>query len=712
MYPRAHVDRLLRPRSIALVGASDRPGALGAGVLDNLVRLDVASDLYLVNPNRQSIQGRVCLASIADLPRDLDVAVLAIPQSGVLAALEQLGERQTACAIIFSAGFAEGGASGRREQDQIAEVAQRFGMLIVGPNCLGAVNFVDGIALTFVETAAKLLQQDEGIGLISQSGAMAAVLSVNLTSRRLGISYSISTGNEAVSGVEDYLAYLLDDPHTRVLGLIVEQFRQPQRFLELAHRAHALGKPLVLLHPGRSAPARQAAATHTGAMAGDHQVMQCLVRRAGVVLVDSLEALGDVLELALRHPHRPAQGTALITESGAFKALALDQCESLGLHLPGLDDASAPALRAALPDLVPVSNPLDLTAQVLVEPGIYAAVIRALDGDERFAALMLTLIQTDARTCDLKFPILLKALAERRGGKLCVLAGLDEGAAVPQPYLQALHALNISYFSSAERALRALRLWLADDLAGTGAPPPASLPQPLAWPQQDGSVAEYRGKELMSTLGVNVPQGTLVKDLAQARRAAEQLGYPLALKAQSAELTHKTDLGAVRLAIRDLNELQLAWSEVEAAVQQNAPNLTLDGMLLERMAAPGLEMILGARRDPDWGPVVLVGLGGVQAELWQDFCLLPPDMSPREIKRALAGLRSAPLLNGFRGSPAADLEALADCIGKMAGLMQADDRIVEIDINPLRVFPAGEGVMALDVLVRLERRSRTHGVMS
>jgi acyl-CoA synthetase (NDP forming) len=297
------IERLLRPRSVAVVGASPTPGALGNSVVANLDRMGFAGEVYLINPRRDQIGARACLKSVDELPMGVDAAVLAIPQAAVLETVKALARRQVGAAIIFSAGFAEGGEAGLNEQREIARIAAESGMVIEGPNCLGFVNHIDNVALTFVETPAIAFDGRPGVGIVSQSGAMACVLSVMLTSRNVGVSYVISTGNEAASGVQDYVGFLLDDPHTRAIGMIVEQFRQPQRFLELAEQARRKGKQIVLLHPGRSSAARESAATHTGAMAGDFQVMRTQVERKGVLLAENLEELGDLLEFAARCTH-------------------------------------------------------------------------------------------------------------------------------------------------------------------------------------------------------------------------------------------------------------------------------------------------------------------------------------------------------------------------------------------------------------------------
>ena len=694
------MERLLRPRSIAIVGASATPGALGASVLANLERMGFEGDIHLINPNRTQINGRPCLKSIEDLPLGIDSAVIAIPRAGVLDAVAHLARRRVGAAVIFSAGFAEGGEAGRAEQRQIARIATEHGLLIEGPNCLGLVNQVDGVALTFVETSRAPLASRPGIGIVSQSGAMACVLNTMLASRDLGVSYSISTGNEAVSGVEDFIEYLLTEPHTPVIGLIVEQFRRPRHLLSLARRARELGKRLVLLHPGRSSAARKSAATHTGALAGDYALMRAKVEAEGVVTVESLEELGDVLEIASRTAGLERTGAAVVTESGAFKALTLDLCEQVGLELPPLDDANAPALRAAMPDFVPVSNPLDLTAQGLVDPDIFRRTLLALADDERIGAIVFDIIQTDTMTCERKFPAVLAALRELKSSAVIVVAGLDDGAAVPAHYIEALRALGAPYLPSPDRAVRAVaRLAAAASAEALSQPAPieAAGPSPGR-----GVIPEYRAKAHLGALGIPVPAGSFVRTHEEALQAAQSLGYPVALKAQSASLSHKSDAGGVVLGLKDPQSLSSGWRRLHASLAEKLPDLALEGVLVERMARPGLELIIGGRNDHDWGAVVLAGIGGVQAELLSDVQLILPGQSRDSIIEALGRLKCGALLTGYRGSPAVDLSAVADLIDRVGRVLCNDPSIREIDLNPVIAYPEGQGVIALDALMVVE----------
>ncbi|MFN3470350.1 MAG: acetate--CoA ligase family protein [Novosphingobium sp.] len=697
----AALDRFLRPQSVAVVGASDKPGALGATILTNLDRNGYAGAVYPVNPKREEIMGRRCHASVDDLPEGVDVAVLAIPRGGVLDAVRGLAARKCGGVVIFSAGFAEGGEDGLAEQREIARIAQEAGMVVEGPNCLGLVNYVDRIPLTFVETHAVPPGDRRAIGIVSQSGAMAAVLGTMMLARDCGVSYSVSTGNEAASGVEDYVDWLVDQDDTHVIAMIVEQFRKPQAFLAAARRARAAGKPVVLLHPGKSSAARESAATHTGAMAGDYKLMRAMVARAGVIFAETLEELGDIAEIAVRCPVLPSGQTVVLGESGAFKALTLDLAEELELPLADLHDADSPLLRAALPPFVPVSNPLDITAQGLSEPAIYTRCIEALLGDDRVGTVLAGIIQAEPITCAIKFPAILAAVDGKALPKPVIFAGLDEGADVPAERIAALRAAGVPWFPTTERALRAITRmthWAAQDLSVNDLPP-TSLPG-LA--QVHGVVPEYRAKELLGPLGVSFPRGRFADSADAAVAAADAVGYPVAMKAQAAALGHKSDAGGVILNLADAASVRAAWSRIHENVAAYSASIRLDGVLIEAMGKRGMEMIVGAKNDPEWGPVVLAGFGGVTAEILQDVRLLTADLTQAAVEAELMKLKSAALLLGYRGAPALDVPALAALIVKVGQVLRAEPAIREIDLNPVILHPMGEGVVALDALMLVD----------
>lgn len=696
------IDRLLRPKSVAVVGASDRTGALGATLLNNLVQYEFAGEIYPVNPKRDELLGLKVYHSVEELPEGIDCAVLAIPRPFVLDTVRQLAARKCGAVVIYSAGFSEAGEEGMKEQLELGAIAAEHGMVIEGPNCLGCTNYIARVPLTFVETNMRTPPKGtRAVGIASQSGALAAVLATALHPRDLYVSTSVSTGNEAASGVEDYVEWLVDDEDTHVIAMYVESLRRPQAFIAAARRARAAGKPVVMLHPGKSDKAQASAATHTGAMAGDYALMKTKLAREGVIFADTLEELADITEIALRCKALPGANMAVLGESGALRGLAFDIAEDIGLDLIDLNDDNSPALRALLPDFVPVSNPTDITALGLSEPDIYTKVLTALLEDERVGSVVSSIIQSDPITSGIKFPHIIKVLEDGTFPKPLVFAGVDEGANAPKEYIDGLRKVGIPWFPSTERAYRAIAR-LADlakrDLTDRSAPP-------IAVPGLDavsGVVPEYKAKELLSPLGIPFPESRFAASAEAAATAAEAIGFPVVMKAQAAALGHKSDAGGVILNLKSAEEVREAFTRIHANVGAYDASIRLDGVLIEKMGRMGVEMIVGAKNDPQWGPVVLAGFGGVTAEILKDVKLFTPDLDEAAVHRALLGLKQAPLLTGWRGSPALDVAALAALIVRVGRIMTGNPAIREIDLNPVIVHPEGEGVLALDALMLVD----------
>jgi acetate---CoA ligase (ADP-forming) len=480
--------------------------------------------------------------------------------------------------------------------------------------------------------------------------------------------------------------------------MVVEQFRTPKLFLALARRARELGKPIVLQHPGRSAAAKASAATHTGAMSGDYEVMRTLVNSAGALVVDTLEELIDLGELLIRWPVLPKPGAAVLTESGAHKGMMLDFCESIGLALPEPSPASQKIIGAIAPDLILPTNPLDLTAQALIDPDLYRKTLEPLFADERYGSVVLTIILSSVAHNPRKMRYVINALDELKPQKPVLFAMLGEDVAVPPEIIGELRARGVPFFRSPERALRALAR-VTEFAVRRPAAPIASTP-PAGKKIPAGTLPEFRSKLILATEAeIPIPAAAVVTELASAKAAARQIGYPVALKAQAAALAHKSDAGGVVLNLRDEAALITAWEKLHADVAKARPGLALDAVLVEAMARPGIELILGARNDLDWGTVLVIGLGGVFAEALHDVRVLPPDLDAAAIVEELKALKGAALLSAFRGTPARDLGAVAAMAVKLAAFMRAHPEVAEIDLNPVMVYAQGEGALALDALI-------------
>jgi acetate---CoA ligase (ADP-forming) len=696
--PAIDISRLMRPRSIAIVGISPEPSSAGFLALQNLEDFGYRGSVHLVSRNQTNIGNRACVRAIDDLPEGVDAAMLFIPRVAIEDAVAACARRGVGGVVVFAAGFGEAGGEWQATQERIAATARAAGLALCGPNCLGIVDFVHGIPLTFARQIGRREQVSSGAVVIAQSGGLASIVRAALTAKGLAVTCTVSTGNEAVLGLEDYAAYLLEDPATKVVVAFAEQIRKPQRFLAMAARARELGKPVLLLLSGHSEAARDSAKSHTGALAGDYAVIEALLRHDCVLLVQSLEELFDVAELALRFPAPPSKGLAIVTDSGAIKGLALDYCETLGLDLPPLSPGLAATIQAELPDFVDASNPLDLTAQAITHPEMYERTIKPLLADDAYGSLLLAVIIGEASDFAVaKGKTCLKPLV---GSPKPVIIGLlGDEVNVPASIITDARAAGIPFFRSPERALRALaRLTTygrSVERARMRQAVAPIVPPPLTG---GGTLTEYASKRYIAKLGIQIPTGMLVGNLLDATQAAAAIGFPVALKLQAAALPHKSDVSAVLLGINDDTQLAHAWAKLQQ-VGSRYPDLAIDGVLVEAMAPRGLEMIVGARRDPDWGPVTLVGLGGVWAEALHDVRVLPVDLDLDEISEEIGKLRGAPLLRGMRGEAARDVAALATIVQRIGSLLAAQPEIREIDLNPVTVYDAGEGVLALDALI-------------
>ncbi len=692
-----NIARLMRPRSVAIVGISPEPSSAGFLLLRNLEQFAYSGAIHLVSRNRSDINGRACVKTIDDLPEGVDAVMLLIPRVAIEDAVKACARRGVGGIVIFAAGFGEAGGEWKAAQDRIATIAEEAGIALCGPNCLGIVDFLHRIPLTFSAQLGDPLDAPAGVAVVAQSGGLAGVVRVALNAKGIPVTCTVSTGNEAVLGLEDYIGHLIEDPTTRVVTAFAEQIRKPQRFLAVAARARELTKPIVLLHAGRSAAAQESAKSHTGAMVGDYAVIETVLAHSAVIHVESLEELVDVSELLMRFPTPPTKGCAMVTDSGAVKGMTLDFCDKLGLDLPPLSPALAAKLQAELPEFVGATNPLDLTAQAITHPDMYEKTMTPLLADDAYGSLVLTAIISSASDFALaKGRASLKPMLGAR--KPVIYAMLGDEADVPPNLIEEARAGNVPFFRSPERALRALARMTEYGRALERAKARAAARAISAPPLRErGTLTEHRSKAYLAACGIAMPRGRLAQSLAEAKAIAAEIGFPVALKLQAGALAHKSDAGGVILHIGDTPLLEAAWEKLQQVARQH--NLAMDGVLVEQMAKHGTETIVGARRDAQWGPVVLVGLGGIWAEALSDVRILPVGLSEAEIADEIRHLRGAKLLAGMRGAPPADVGALAHTVSLIGAIIAARPEIQEIEINPLAVHAAGEGALALDALI-------------
>jgi acyl-CoA synthetase (NDP forming) len=689
------VARLLRPRSIAIVGAAPEPGSIGGNVLENLLRAGFTGAIHLVSRSRKEINGRPCVPSIDDLPLGLDAVALVVPESAVVESVSACVRRQAGSAVVFASGFAETGAEGRAKQEQITAIARAGELALLGPNCIGFRNFAGDVALTFEPPSEQVSPAKTGVAAIAQSGAMTSNLRLALLAKGVPVTCAISTGNEAVLGVEDFLAHCLAEEGHRAFALFIEQVRRPALFLDLVRRAAALRRPIVLLHPGRTAQAREVAKSHTGAFAGDYAVIRTVLEHEGVVLVDTMDELFDVTALLARWPEPSPLPIGAISNSGAFRGIALDFCAEIGLDVAVLREETKAALKAMLPAYAAIDNPLDITTVGLAQPQVFGNTTKAVLDDPGVGGVVLAFIPGAPEFQMVRCHSLLPAIEHSR--KPVAFAMFGDETPLVEEFPRTLKERGLPLFRSPDRALRAMARVNAYGRARERRRTPLAPVAAALSIAERGVIPEYRAKSFLAELGIEMPRGGLARTVAEAETIAERIGYPIALKAQAAALPHKSDAGGVILGITDATVLRVEWERLHENVARAQPELVLDGVLVEAVAQPGLELIVGARRDPDWGPIVMVGLGGIWTEALKDVRLMPAELDEEAIVAELGRLKGAALLAGTRGAPPLDRRAVAAVAATLGRLMRGMPDLLDIEINPLMVYPAG--AMALDALM-------------
>ena len=684
------VARFLRPRSVAIVGMSARAGSAGQVILQALKLNNFQGDIHLVGRGTEPIDGRPVLKSPDELPEGVDLAVFTLPAVGVPQAIEACARRKVGSAMIFAAGFAEVGD--QAAQDAVTATARAAGLAVVGPNCLGMTNNVDGMWLHMLYAREARRNVEGGVAFVGQSGGLLGHFQRAADGLGLPLSYVISTGNEAGLEGTDFIEFLAEDRSTRVIAIYCEEIRRPAQFLAACRRARAAGKPIVLMLAGRTAKARKSAQSHTGALIGDWATMRTQAENAGAIVVTTMDEMMDLTQILVRYPVPPTKGPGILTASGAYVGLTNDLAEDIGLEIPELDPATLAKVKEVLPPFGNYGNPLDVTAGF--SPDALAAAAKALIDDPNVGMLFISF------PINLPIPVrnFNKGMADSPKPKVLVALG-DTWELSPET-VQAIKESPAVFSRSSDRMLRAITLYtrygrlLARPSARMAPEPIKGLPK-----LGKGAQPEWLGKKVLAAAGVRVPDGELARTADEAITGARRIGYPVVLKAQAAALSHKTEAGGVILNLADESAVRAAWDTLVENVKRAAPGVTLDGILVEKMSPKGVELMVGAKRDPEWGTVLLVGLGGVWVEALGDVTLLPVDADEARIVEALRSLRTAKLLAGFRGAPPADIEAVAQVVMAIGRLMQTVPELTEIDVNPLMVHAKGQGATALDALI-------------
>jgi len=693
---------LFHPRAIAVVGASDDPVKIGGRPLAFLLRHGYRGRVFPVNPSRPTVQGLRAFPSLAAIPEAVDVAVVVVPAERVLESLEACAAKGVKVAIVFSSGFAEVGDAGRREQSVMRDLAARSGLRILGPNCQGVAHLPSRLVATFASPFLDERLEVGPIAVVSQSGAMAGMVYEMARAAGLGLNYWVSTGNEADVQAAEILAEVVEDPETRVALCYLEDVKDARRFRDALGRAHGRGVPVFVLKAGRSAAGRRAASSHTGALAGEDEVYEAVFRQWGAIRCADP---ADLLKLpqAFLHYREAGPRVAILSNSGGLGVLSVDLCVEVGLTPATFSETTTRGLVAALPAFAPAANPVDLTAQILSDPGMLMRVLPLLEADPGVDMIVFQIALFGAATPADRFAREVASVAQRTPKVVAV--------SCPQRHVVDLfRGLGVLAFDDGTTALRSLAClaqatrqrprWLGRTTGAVPGPPPASR-APAARASAEGFLSEWDSRALLEPFGLPLVPGALAKDGEEAVRAAERLGFPVVVKVCSPDLPHKSDVGGIALGLGDGRAVRAAGARIVSTVAQRAPGARIDGLMVQRQGQGALELALGVKRDPVFGPVVMVGAGGVLIEALKDFQLLLPPIDAAAAEEALRALRIGPLWDGVRGQAPLDLPAAVDLVIRLGEAARAlAGSVAEIDLNPVLVGRRGEGATVLDALVK------------
>lgn len=703
--PRASdLSRFLNPRGIAVVGASSDPNRIGGQMLRLLTDFGYRGKVYPVNPRYPEIKGMTCYPDVAAVPQPCDVALVGLSATQVPGTIEQCGKAGIPYALVLSAGFNEVGGEGRTLQAQLVAAARASGVRITGPNCLGILNLKDDARIGFGGTLQLTTLRPGPIAMVTQSGGFGFGVVAIACHYGLGFNYAISTGNEDDLTLLDWVADLLERPEVEIVVAFMEGITDGRRMIEIGERALDLGKPILVWKVGNTDIGRQAATSHTARLTAGYELYRAAFRRGGYIEIRDVDDLIDISKVLLAKKLPKGNRVAVLTLSGGAGVLLADRCIEHGLTLPRLAPATTEKLSQILVSFASADNPIDATAhgyndnfasysnairEVIADPNIDQLVARSPRG--RAARPWAEGLIEVLRATDKPFVLNWPTSPDDNGDVMCYLE--ENGVPcilAPGRSIRAMAAVTEFAHRCRDWRERGRRTFSRSvqraplELSGAG------------------SLGEHRSREVLASYGVPVVCGGLMTLAAVEALTAAPFSFPLAVKIDSPDVPHKTEAGAVRLNVDSLDALKQAAREVEAAARRHKPDARIAGVLVQEMAG-GLEVIVGAVNDPYFGPTVAFGLGGIFTELMKDVTHRFAPFDAEEAHGMIAEIKGAPLFFGYRGRPPLDVEALAQALARVSQLI-ADhaDRIAEIDVNPLFVRPAGQGVVAADALIVLK----------
>ena len=703
----AGVEHLIRPKSIAVIGASRDPDSPGGAIFRNLLRSEFTGTVFPVNPKAASVAGVMSYPSVADIPGDVDLAIIVVPAGAVLDVVDGCARKGIWGLVVISAGFGETGEEGKQREQALRDRVLSYGGRLVGPNCLGIVNANPSVSMN--ATFAPSFPAPGTVSMGSQSGALGIALLDYISNMNLGLAQFVSFGNRVDVSPNDLLEYWEDDADTEVILLYLESFGNPRKFTRTARRV-TRSKPIIAVKGGRSASGARAASSHTGSLAGADIAVDALFRQAGVIRVGTIEEMFGVAQLLAHQPAPKGNRVAIVTNAGGPGILAADACENWDLQVAPLNDATQATLRAFLPPEASVANPVDMIASATPEQ-YRRAVLTVLNAPEVDAAVLIY-IPPLVTTPEEVAAAVRNGVLESGAGKPVLACFMMARGAPPELHLDENRYIpSYSFPDDAVRALAHARDYAeyrdmtegeipsfhdldadgARELLRTGLPDPAAG----GWLQPDAAL------RLLMLYGIPVTEAVPRGSGAEAAEAAAKLGFPVAMKANSQSIVHKTEVGGVALGLRSKAEVQAAFEQMKDRVETAAGAGALEGVIVQRMMSDGQELIAGMTLDPVFGPLIMLGLGGVEVEVVRDVAFAIHPLTDLDPGRMLDRLKGCRLLDAWRGRPARDKEALGDALLRFSALIEDFPEIQEIEINPMMVFEEGRGCAAVDARVRV-----------
>jgi acetyltransferase len=692
---------LFEPASVAVIGASAERNKVGNIILGNIIESGFQGPLYPINPRYQEVMGLKCYPNVTDVPGPVEMAVVVVPAKFVLQVMEECGRKGVKAAVVISAGFKEVGLEGAKLERQLGEIAHRYGMRVLGPNCLGLINTHHRMNATFAQEGPR----EGNIAISSQSGAICVVVLDWAANINIGFSKFISVGNKLDVDEGHLLEYLREDPQTKVIGMYIEGTDRGREFLRQAELTTRV-KPVIALKAGRTSSGAKAASSHTGAMSGSDKVYDAAMRQAGVVRVRNIEEMFDLLQAFSTMPLPEGEGLAIVTNAGGLGVMAADACSDNGLTLASFEASTIEKLKQGLPAAASLYNPIDVVGDADAER--YDHAIRTVMDDPNVACVVALLAPTDL----VDISSVAKTLTAFAGSSPKPIVTSFVGGKEMMAPIDMLKAAGIPNYPSPERGIRALAA-MVEHRRSLDRPEPHPV-EPFAADHDEVrqiidhvrsegrlQLSEAEGKGILKAYGIATPMEGIAMDLKRALDLAESIGYPVVMKVESPDIAHKTDVGGVVLGIDDPQELERSYQVMLSKVREKMPRAKITGVSIQRMVK-GREVIVGMVRDDQFGPVITFGLGGIFVEILRDVTQGIAPLDRDDVERMVRSIRAYPMLAGARGKRPGDIPALVEVILKVSQMAMEFPELEELEMNPVMVGDEGTGVTAVDALVTIK----------